>query len=122
MTQYRLKTRAEINGAIREPGYIFTLADGELGPHRTVVASNHGAQITDHMNSEQALLDEPLYEEVKEDDPAEVRAKQRAALEARVSDLRKQLVEAEGALIDMGHEDGKPLLLEPPQSNLPARA
>jgi hypothetical protein len=27
-----------MHGAIREPGYIFTLAEGELGPHRMVVA------------------------------------------------------------------------------------
>jgi hypothetical protein len=27
-----------MHGAIREPGYIFTLAEGEVGPRRTVVA------------------------------------------------------------------------------------
>lgn len=122
MTQYRLLARAEMHGAIREPGYIFTLAEGELGPHRTVVASNHGAQITEHMNADTALLDEPLYEEVKEPDAAEVRASERKQLEAHVADLRKQLVEAEGKLIDLGHEDGKPLLLEAPESNLPAKS
>ena len=64
--RYRLKTRAQMHGAVREPGYVFTLKDGELGPHRTVVASNHGAQITDHMNAQQDLVDQPLYEEIKE--------------------------------------------------------
>ena len=64
--RYRLLTRAEMHGAIRDPGYVFSLKDGELGPHRTVVASNHGAQITDHMNATQELVDMPLYEEFKE--------------------------------------------------------
>jgi hypothetical protein len=68
MTRYRLLTRAQMHGAVREPGYVFTLAEGELGPHRTVVSSNHGAQITDHMNATQDLVDEPLYEEIKEQD------------------------------------------------------
>jgi hypothetical protein len=61
--RYRLLTRAQMHGAVREPGYVFTLAEGELGPHRTVVASNHGAQITDHMDAKQDLVDVPLYEE-----------------------------------------------------------
>src|SRR3954468_12135768 len=70
--RYRLLERAEMHGALRDPGYIFTLAvdkDGvEIpGPHRTVVASNHGAQITDHIGGEQRLTDMPLYEEVKDD-------------------------------------------------------
>lgn len=34
--RFRLLARAEIDGAIREPGYVFTLADGEMGPHRTL--------------------------------------------------------------------------------------
>ena len=64
--RYRLLARAQMHGAVREPGYVFTLPDGELGPHRTVVASQHGAQITDHINSTQELKDEPLYEEFVE--------------------------------------------------------
>lgn len=66
-TRNRLLARAEIDGAIRDPGYIFTLADGVLGPHRTVVASNHGAQITDHMNAVSEITDMPLYVPVDED-------------------------------------------------------
>lgn len=62
--RYRLLARAQFQGAVREPGYEFTLADGEKGPHRTVVASNHGASIADHKGSE--LKDEPLYAEVAE--------------------------------------------------------
>lgn len=66
MKRYRLLTRAEINGAIREPGYVFSLEDGVMGPHRTVVASNHGAQITDHINGAQELTDVPMYEDYVE--------------------------------------------------------
>jgi flagellar motility protein MotE (MotC chaperone) len=112
--QYRLLTRAQLHGAIRDPGYIFTLAEGELGPHRTVVASNHGAQITEHMNTQQELVDQPLYEEVKE--PEEVRDEKPAtlspeqeqdkasiaALEAQLADKDKQLGEAHAKLAAVG--------------------
>lgn len=77
-TRNRLLARAEIDGALRDPGYIFTLADGVLGPHRTVVASNHGAQITDHENATADVLDVPLY--VPIDGEVE---KEREALAAR---------------------------------------
>jgi hypothetical protein len=36
----RLTARAQIDGEVRETGYVFTLTYGERGPHRTVVASN----------------------------------------------------------------------------------
>lgn len=66
--RYRLTARAEMNGTVREPGFIFALEDGVLGPHRTVVGSNHGAQIADHMNQDApSLVDVPLYEEIDED-------------------------------------------------------
>lgn len=32
--RYRLLGRAQMHGEIREPGYEFTLADGERGPYR----------------------------------------------------------------------------------------
>lgn len=73
--QYRLLARAELNGALRDPGYVFELAtdaDGKEipGPHRSVVASNHGAQIADHIGADNnGLVDVPLYEAIK-DDPA----------------------------------------------------
>lgn len=73
--RYRLLSAAQMHGAVREPGYVFTLAADELGPHRTVVASNHGAQITEHMNEDASakLKDVPLYEEIEEaeEKPAE---------------------------------------------------
>ena len=68
MKRYRLLARAEMHGAIRDPGYVFHLPDGVLGPHRTVVADNRGAQIADHDHPDrvQRLVDEPLYEEFPE--------------------------------------------------------
>lgn len=65
-TKYRLLARAQLHGEVREPGYIFTLEDGEKGPHRTVRSSDHGAQLVDHIAQASDLVDEPLYEEVKE--------------------------------------------------------
>lgn len=67
--RYRLTARAEIHGAIRDPGYVFTLKDGELGPHRTVSGSNHGAQLVDHIAQSPELIDVPLYEEIKDEEP-----------------------------------------------------
>lgn len=147
MTQYRLLARAELDGAIREPGYIFTLADGEIGPHRTVVASDHGAQITDHMNATQEMVDIPLYEEVKEpvvaidpvaDDISEAHAKDKARivdLEAQLADKDKQLGDAHARLATIDAaltarpeaivgalQTSAPLLLDPPVSNLPTKA
>jgi len=108
--RYRLLERAEMNGALRDPGYIFTLSvdkDGvEIpGPHRTVVASNHGAQITDHIGGEQRLTDVPLYEEVK-DDPAtpedesvgEVLSPEMQAANAKIADLEAQLADKDKQL------------------------
>jgi len=79
MTRYRLHTRAVMHGAVREPGYVFELKDGELGPHRTVVASDHGAQISDHDVKQGALKDVPLYEEVKEESAQEEIAEAQAS-------------------------------------------
>ena len=132
MTLYRLLARAEMHGAIRDPGYQFTLADGELGPHRSVVASNHGAQITDHMNVEAGLVDVPLYEEVKDDpltpqdesiaelSPEMVQANGRIAdLEAQIADKDKQLGEAHARLANIDAAlSGKPLLLDESVSNV----
>lgn len=56
----RLLVKAQIAGAIRDPGYVFTLQPGERGPHRTVRADNSGAAIADHGDKYQ-LHDEPLF-------------------------------------------------------------
>jgi hypothetical protein len=65
--RYRLLAKAQMHGEVREPGYVFTLGDGEIGPHRTVVASSHGAQIVDHISMDQKLEDHPLYVEIDDD-------------------------------------------------------
>jgi hypothetical protein len=78
--RYRLLARAQIDGEVRQPGYVFTLADGERGPCRTVVASNIGGMAWRHskevspadkewpagwiMPDEPMMRDEPLYEEI----------------------------------------------------------
>lgn len=104
MTHYRLLARAELDGAIREPGYLFALADGEKGPHRTVVASDHGAQITDHMNATQDMVDVPLYEEVKDEPKPLVGSKEpkisdeHAKDKAKIADLEAQLADKDKQL------------------------
>jgi hypothetical protein len=78
--QYRLLARAQIDGEVREAGYVFTLAEGERGPERAVIASNIGGMAwrrakelaPDHagwpvgwfMPDEPTMRDEPLYEPV----------------------------------------------------------
>jgi hypothetical protein len=57
---YRLLSRAQLDGEVRQPGYVFTLAEGERGPHRTVVWS-----MPDRCTPR--THDEPLYEEIKAD-------------------------------------------------------
>lgn len=69
MKRFRLLVRAQMHGALRDPGYVFSLAEGELGPHRTVRASNIGAQLCDHMSEAADMMDVPLYEEIDEANP-----------------------------------------------------
>jgi hypothetical protein len=75
---YRLTARAQIHGALRDPG--FTLEDGQRGPHRTVVASNIGGMARRHSREltpgdpgwavgwirpeEPTMRDAPLFEPV----------------------------------------------------------
>jgi hypothetical protein len=80
--RYRLLARAQMHGAVREPGYIFTLAEGEIGPHRTVVSTNLGGMAWRkfsepellppearplHTAADDPMRDEPLFEEIAED-------------------------------------------------------
>jgi hypothetical protein len=63
--RYRLLARAQLDGEVREPGYVFTLAEGERGPFKTVVASNDGAAASEALDdSTPRMRDEPLYEPV----------------------------------------------------------
>lgn len=83
--RYRLLTRAFMHGALREPGHIFTLAEGEVGPHRTVI---HGADVV-HQEGDRdadrevpAAKDVPLYEEVVEETPESLEDRQHREIEA----------------------------------------
>jgi len=82
--RYRLLAKAFMDGAVREPGHEFTLEEGQLGPHRTVV---HGAD-TVHMEADRdadrevpKARDEPLYEEIEEkpEEPIEERHRRELA-------------------------------------------
>jgi hypothetical protein len=86
MTQkrYRLLARAQVDGEVRQAGYVFTLAEGTRGPHRTVVASNAGGMAWRQAKEltpadtgwpagwampdkhEPTMRDEPLFEEIQE--------------------------------------------------------
>ena len=59
--RYMLTTRAQIGGALREPGFEFTLEEGQKGPMRSVVASDHGSN---HDGQPGELRDVPLYVEL----------------------------------------------------------
>lgn len=83
--RYRLLARAQIDGAIRDPGYEFMLEDGVRGPHRTALASDHGAN---HTGIPGTLLDIPLYVEVDEGLTAE-REEMRARHAQELADLNK---------------------------------
>jgi len=100
--RYRLLARAQINGAVREPGYVFTLAPGEKGPMKTVVASQHGAQLVDHLSGGQELVDEPLYEEVVAAPPAPPRPAKPgyADLEASLHDANGEVATLKAQLAD----------------------
>ena len=111
--RYRLLARAQIDGEVRDPGYVFTLADGQSGPQRTVVASQHGAQIVDHIASNQQLVDQPLYEEIVDGVPAEPGPPEEpaaptadelqaalVAANARIAGLEHELADLEGWLAD----------------------
>lgn len=67
--RYALTARAQINGNLQEPGFVFTLKDGELGPHRTVVSSDHGANVAGQSGG---LVDVPLYEKYQEPEEPKV--------------------------------------------------
>ena len=63
----RLLARAEIAGAVRDPGFVFELADGQAGPSRTVVASSDGAN---HDGRSMPTREEKLYEVLDEAKPS----------------------------------------------------
>jgi len=64
MTQRcRLLARAQISGEVRDPGFEFELADGEVGPSRTIVAAHETIDVlNDSKRIHPPLVDEPLYQ------------------------------------------------------------
>lgn len=64
MKRFQLLVRAHLDGALREAGYITTKAADWIGPHRTVVASDHGANIG---HGQGDMIDHPLYVEVPDE-------------------------------------------------------
>ncbi len=80
--RYRLTARAQMDGELRDPGYVFTLPEGVKGPHRAVSAQP-GANIADRINGDAPVVDEPLYRELSaEEDAAIDEAEARATAEA----------------------------------------
>lgn len=63
----RLLAPAQIDGTQREPGYVFTLADGALGPHTTVIKKHDRIDLSrDSVRIGAEYEDVPLYELVDE--------------------------------------------------------
>ena len=77
--RYRMLAKAQMHGSVQEPGYVFTLADGERGPHKTMVATNTGGvawrEFSEpellppdarrfHSDKDDPMIDLPLYEPV----------------------------------------------------------
>lgn len=61
----RLTATAQIDGAVRAPGYEFVLGDGERGPHRTVRPVNpsiNASHVAGHDHAPDEGEDEALYE------------------------------------------------------------
>ena len=70
MAKFRLMAQAFMNGALREAGHIFELAEGELGPHKSVIESHEKIEVGKDSNRHPPVTrDVPLYEPVKEDEP-----------------------------------------------------
>jgi hypothetical protein len=67
MKRFRLLVRAEIDGRLREPGYITTKPADWIGPHRTRVQQHEVVHVGDDSTRIPLTgVDEPLYEEVIE--------------------------------------------------------
>lgn len=64
-----LKTRAQMDGAIRDPGYVFILPTGIRGPHRATRASheqiNNASGLYERYDADRGQ-DEPLYDVLEE--------------------------------------------------------
>lgn len=62
----RLTAPAQVDGALREPGYEFDLPDGVKGPHTTRRLSHDTIDVADDSNRILGKLEDmPLYEIVE---------------------------------------------------------
>lgn len=77
---YRLTGRAQLHGEVREPGYIFTLAEGELGPMRSVSAGAPEAQIADHIGGDTGLKDVPMYVALSDEEERAIEEREAAII------------------------------------------
>ena len=60
--KYRLTHRAQMHGEVREPGYVFDLEDGVLGPHKSVITGHERIDVNDDSTRKQPVaVDIPLY-------------------------------------------------------------
>lgn len=101
MKRYRLLAACQIGGQLREPGFVTVQPSDWEGPRRTVVSQHERIHVSeDSARIPLTGVDEPLYEEVPDDEPtaAQVRAN---ALEARVAELKDQLAAAEKELANL---------------------
>lgn len=101
-TRNRLTARAQMHGEVREPGYIFTLEDGVLGPHKTVPKAGADSQITDRLGGSGELVDVPLYEEIpaeQDDDVLKVAGESGYPEQATIVDARR---EEDARLVELG--------------------
>lgn len=105
MKRYRLLAACQIGGQLREPGFVTLQPSDWQGPRRTVVSQHERIHVSeDSARIPLTGVDEPLYEEVPDDEPtpAQVRAN---ALEARVAELKDQLAAAERELAGLPAEE-----------------
>lgn len=109
MKRYRLLAKAEIDGAIRMPGYVFSLPEDVRPPHRGVVESHHGAG-----GIGSGMRDIPLAVEIDEDqekkqaEMQERHARERADLDgtaARDELAKRQSEEAAALREEVGKRD-----------------
>ena len=111
-----LKTRAQMDGAIRDPGYVFILPTGIRGPHRTTRAVHDRIINTADYEHVDADLGEdmPLYDVLEEIpdvvDPSidqQIRVKQAQVDEAKRKQVLKKKIDDEG-----GGEEARKLATE----------
>jgi hypothetical protein len=67
--RFRLLARAQMHGDVKEPGYVFTLLDGELGPHKSIVHTHDTVDVgADSKRISGRVEDVPLYEPYEDAD------------------------------------------------------